>query len=227
MVLVANPPPSVFEGIYDLPEAARYLKAARHSDEVYPVSSTNLTRWIRHGLASPDLRRIQGRDLLIAFEDLISMRVIAALRAAKVSWPAIYTAEQLLRSMTRARRPFATETVWTGQGEVFAEFCSRLISVSRHGQMGLDLLREYLISIHGLTFNEVHKADTWEPVFGVVFDPLLQFGAPCLKGTRIPTRTISGMIEAGDTASWVAEAYGLSNGEVHTALDWESRLKST
>ena len=214
-----------FEGIYDVPEAARYLRAARHATEAYPVSARNMIRWIRHGLAALDLAEIHGRELLIAFEDLVSMRVIAALRAAKVEWHGIYEAETFLRANTNLRRPFATEIIWTGQGEVFAEWSQRLISTNRYGQLALDLLREYLIPIHGLTFSELQIANSWEPIDGVLLNPLLQFGAPCIKGTRIPTRSIWGMIEAGETEVWVAKAYSLSEGEVRTALDWESRLK--
>ena len=68
----------IFEGIYDVPEAARYLKASVHGDVAYPVTSTKLIRWIRKGLASPELSGDPGRDLLIAFEDLVSLRIIAA-----------------------------------------------------------------------------------------------------------------------------------------------------
>ena len=73
-------------GIYEVPEAARYLKATLHADISYPLSSPKLIRWIRQGLASPELIELPGADLLIAFEDLISMWVISALRSAGVKW---------------------------------------------------------------------------------------------------------------------------------------------
>ena len=126
----ANPD---FAGIYDLPEAARYLKAAQHGTIVYPVSSSKMIRWIRKGVASPDLVELSGRELLIGFEDLVSMRVIAALRAAGVSWPAIREAEQWLRRETDSPRPFATETLWTGQRQIFIEWRKQLVSASTSG----------------------------------------------------------------------------------------------
>ena len=103
----------MYEGIYAPPTAARYLLAARAADRAYPVTSRHLIRWIRKGLAHPDLSDVPGRDLTIAFQDLISMRVIAALRAAGVSWPRIHTAEAWLRQLTGCQRPFATEQLWT------------------------------------------------------------------------------------------------------------------
>ena len=216
-----------FDGIYDVPEVARYLKAAAYGEVAYPVSSAKLIRWIRHGLASQELAELPGAELLIDFEDLVSLRVIAALRSTGVRWIEIHCTEQWLREQTGAQRPFATEYLWAGQGQVFAEWTDRLLSASRHGQLALEMLRQYLIPIHGLVFNlSSHVATSWEPMDGILLEPLVQFGAPCLKGTRIPTRTISGMIEAGDSMYWVMEAYGLSRSEVQVACDWEYRLQS-
>ena len=216
-----------FDGIYDVPEAAGYLKAATHGDAVYPVSSTKLIRWIRRGLASEELATMHGVELLIAFEDLVSMRVIAALRSVGVSWFEIKKTEQWLRNETGVQRPFATEIIWAGQGQIFADWTGRLLSASRHGQMALEVLRQYLIPIHGLEFSDSSiVATSWEPLTGILLEPQIQFGAPCIKGTRIPTRTISGMITAGDPVSWITAAFGISDDEVDAACEWESRLRS-
>ena len=96
---------SEFKGIYVAPEAAIYLTATLKRDvhidrPTYPIHSRNLIRWIRVGLMSPDLRNVSGRELLIGFEDLISMRVIAILRSLGVSWKRIHKAEHWLREKT-------------------------------------------------------------------------------------------------------------------------------
>ena len=221
---ISTPSP---QGIYDVPEAARYLRATSYAEELYPVSSRKLIGWIRRGLASLELSGVVGRELLIEFEDLVSMRVIAALRAAGVGWAEIRTTNQWLRDQTGHPSPFATEFLWTGQGQIFVQWTRKLISGSRNGQVAFDLLREYLIPVHGLKFDSVSQvAISWEASDGVVLDPEIQFGAPCIKGTRIPTRTIAGMIEAGDSPEWVAQAYRISTEEVQAARDWESRLRS-
>ena len=206
---------------------AQYLQATTYAEELYPVSSRKLIGWIRRGLASPELSEVSGAELLIEFEDLVSMRVIAALRSNGVSWREIRATNQWLRDQTGHLRPFATEFLWTGQGQIFVQWTQKLISGSRKGQVAFDLLREYLIPVHGLKFDLVSQvAISWEASDGVILEPDIQFGAPCIKGTRIPTRTIVGMIEAGDSPSWVAQAYGISPEEVQAARDWESRLRS-
>ncbi len=216
-----------FEGLYETIEAAKYLRATQHADVIYPTSSTKLIRWIRRGFASSDLTEVHGRDLLIGFEDLVSMRVIVALRAVGVSWHEIHETNRWLRDHLGVPRPFATEFLWVGQGQIFAEWSESLIAASRYGQVALDILREYVIPVHGLIFDsESQVAVSWEPSEGVMLKPQVQFGEPCIRGTRIPTRTVWGMIEAGDSAEWVAQAYSLSEEEVQAACAWESLLES-
>lgn len=217
------PPDTEFAGVYDIPQAVRYIYGSRLAGEVYRVDSKKLIRWIRNGVASQGLAEVPGRRMVITFEDLVSLRVIAALRAANVNFRAIYAAEDWLRRKTGVARPFATEIVWTEGTAIFIELHERLISASRYGQLAMDLLREYLVPVHGLTFRN-RLAATWESADGVLLDPRVQFGAPCVKGTRVPTRSIWGMIEAGDSSGWVAQSYRLSEEEVEAAIAWENRI---
>ena len=229
MTTTARPRPATpaFDGIYDVPEAARYLKASQHGGVIYPVSSAKMIRWIREGVASPDLVEVSGRELLIGFEDLVSMRVIGALRAAGVGWRAIREAEQWLRRETDSPRPFATETLWTGQRQICIEWRKQLVSASTSGQAAFDFLLEHLIPVHGLVFNEeTQVAKSWEPARNVVLEPQVQFGAPCIKGTRIPTRSVAGMVEAGDSVEYVARSYGQPIAVIEEACEWERRLRA-
>jgi len=216
-----------FDGIYDVPEAARYLKASEQGNAAYPVTSAKMIRWIRKGMTSPDLSKVTGREMLIAFEDLVSLRIVIALRGAGVGWAEIRRTKEWLCEQTGAERPFATEYLWTGQGQIFVDWTQRLISASRYGQLAFNVLRTYLIPVHGLAFSqETHMASSWEPFDCVLLQPQIQFGAPCIKGTRIPTRTIFGMIESGDSVEWVARAYRISVDEAQAAYDWENRINA-
>lgn len=222
-------PPTIsrFEGIYDLSEATRYLRTTLRSTTPLKVTSPKLIYWVRRGLTLPELANIPGRELLITFEDLISMRIIAALRAAGVSFPKIYKAERWLRQITGYPRPFATELLWTEHSDVFTELRSQLIAASRVGQYAMDILREYLIPVHGLTFDDRRVASSWEPYEHILMHPQIQFGAPCITGTRIPTRTIWGMVKGGDSIDLVAQSYRLDEYEIQKALEWEESLAAT
>ena len=213
-----------FAGIYRPPEAARYLKAADSAKKAYlTASSSTLTRWTRRWLASPDLAGVRGADLTLTFEDLVSMRVIAALRSASVGWTEIKNFERRLSETARSRNPFASESLWTGLGWLYEDLKSRLASA---GRKAFDILRRNLIPEHGLAFSEDSgMAVSWTPAKGVSLHPEIQFGAPCIENTRIPTGAVYGMVKAGDSPRFAAKAYGISIESVEAALDWEYRLR--
>ena len=224
-----------FKGIYVAPEAAIYLNATLKRDvhidhPKYPIHSRNLIRWIRLGLMSPELRYISGRELLISFEDLISMRVIAILRSLGVSWKKIHRAEDWLRYRTGYARPFAIERVWTETADVFAEFHEGFIAASRGGQLAFTaLIEQYLHSVQDMIFaphNGVRVADSWTPHEDILIHPRIQFGEPCIKGTRIRTRIICELLEGGDTTSYLMRAFKLSEEQIKHTLEWEHRLQA-
>ena len=213
-----------FTGLYEMSEASLYLRASREADRVYRVDSTKLIRWIRKGLSDRGLVDVTGADLLIGFEDLISLRVIAALRSAGISFKVIYEAEKWLRKVSDHPRPFATEALWTEGSQIFVQMCDRLIAASRAGQMAFELLKDSLIPVHGLAFDSHGVVLGWEPRVGVLLSPDIQLGAPCVKGTSIPTSSVWGMIESGDSVEYVMRSYHIERQEVDSAIEWENEL---
>ena len=226
---------SAFKGIYVAPEASLYLTATLKQDvhidrPVYPIHARNLIRWIRVGLMSPELRHVAGKDLLISFEDLISMRVIAILRSLGVSWRKIHRAEDWLRDKTGYPRPFAIERVWTETVDVFAEFHEGFIAASRGGQLVFtEMVGQYLQSVQDMIFiphNGVNVADSWIPHEDVMMNPRIQFGEPCIKGTRMRTRILWQMLNGGDSISYLTRAFNLTETQIEHALEWEHRLRA-
>lgn len=225
---VKVPSKNEFQGIYEVPEAARYIRAyfaawRSQSELARELTSRSLIRWVRSGISSPDLEKIHGRDLLVSFEDLVSLQIVAALRAAGISFQKIRKAEQWLREHTGQERPFATESLWTDRAHVFSNFRRQLIAADSHGQYAFDFIERYLIPVHGLTFGDRQIVTKWEPTRGIELDPLIQFGAPCVKGTRIPTHSITRLVEAGESEDQIAAWYELSREEIKHALEWERR----
>ena len=225
-----------FEGIYEAPEAAAYLTATLQRDvpeTVFPrVYSRRIIAWVRAGLSSPDLIDIGGRDLLITFEDLVSMRVIALMRALGLKWRKIRRAEEWLRRKTGYARPFAVQRVWTETEDVFAELPEMgLVAASRQGQIAFpELMAEYLQPVEDMVFvphNGVRVAHEWSPHPDVLIHPEIQFGAPCVNGTRIPTLMLWRMHSGGDSLAFLASSFNLSDGQMESALRWEDRLLST
>ncbi len=50
----------------------------------------------------------------------------------------------------------------------------------------MSIVKDYLIPVSGLRFSG-HVAANWSPQPGVLPDPAVQFGEPCIQHTRIPT----------------------------------------
>ena len=223
-----------FKGIYIAPEAAIYLKATLKRDvpklqKIQTIRSRNLIRWIRVGLTSPELTTVPGKELLIGFEDLISLRVVAMLRALGVSWKKIHKAEIWLREQTGYVRPFAVERVWTETTDVFANFHEGFVVASRGGQLAFtQILGEYLSSVQDMMFvppNGVRVADSWTPHEDVLINPRVQFGEPCVKGTRIRTRVVDELLSGGDTISYIMRSFELMEQQIFHVLEWEDRLR--
>ncbi len=227
-----------YSGLYVAPKAAMYLTATLKHDIPtstslfkYPINSRNLIHWIRAGLMTPELRAVNGRELIISFEDLISMRVIAILRSFGLSWHKIHKAEKWLRAKTGYRRPFAVERLWTETTEIFAELNREaFVAATRHGQLVIpELLGQYLHPVQDMTFNphnSIRVAATWRPHEDVLLNPLIQFGEPCIKGTRVRTRIIAQMISGGDSRSYISKAFELTDTQIQHALEWEDRLRA-
>jgi uncharacterized protein (DUF433 family) len=224
-----------FKGVYIAPEAAIYLSATLKRDvhierPINPIRTRNLIHWIRVGLMTPELKGVSGAKLLVSFEDLISMRVIAILRALGVSWAKIHKAEEWLRKETEYPRPFAIERVWTETTDVFAQFHEGFVAASRGGQLAFtEVLGKYLQSVEDMVFiphNGVKVAGSWMPHEEVIMTPTIQFGEPCIRGTRVRTRIIQQYIESGDAITYLMRAFDLTQSQVEHALEWEHRLRT-
>jgi uncharacterized protein (DUF433 family) len=58
-----------------------------------------------------------------------------------------------------------------------------------------DVVRIYLERV---TFDGYGAPQRWTPADGVVIDPAIQAGTPCVAGTRVPTATIAALLRGAD-----------------------------
>ena len=59
---------------------------------------------------------------------------------------------------------------------------------------------------------------------GVTMDPDVRFGKPWIAGTRIDVATVVGAVAAGETIDRVAQEYGLSEGQIRSALAYVAHV---
>ena len=214
----------VFGGIYYPSEAARYLRVGSAWSEDGAPGVATLARWTRDWIAAvrPATPR---RRLWLFFEELVSLRIVAALRASGVRQPEIRQTEEQLREAVEAPRPFAAEQLWEEEGWLLGPLSEQPVWKSRRGQAALEFVRSRVIPSNGLKFDEESRvAVAWEPVAGITLKPKMQFGASCIDGTRIPTRAIHNSMIAGDRPERLAASYRVSLEEVLAAYNWECLL---
>ena len=220
-------------GVYDFTEAARYLKAARYGDGLYPWRLRTLAGWFQRWANERELSESIDSEFpaAVTFSDLISMRLVATLRRAGIRWREIDAIVRRLRAGTETQRPLANQSAWNDVDwavEVLEELYPLAKGAPHLNEPDfLGLLQDFLIPEHGLAFDEKSgEATSWEIQDGIVLHPLVQSGAPCVKGTRIPAGALAGTVAAGDSIERVAKAYRLAPETVQAACDWEHRLQS-
>ena len=214
-----------FLGLYGISEAARYLEITPPLANGYSLEPAKLRRWIRTSVRITEHVVPPARQHLITFRDLISMRLVAILRTRGVTLSEIRETEHWMRNALQIDWPFISKPMWTYESEVYTEFESHLVVASRSGQRAMDFLREWLNKVElDMTFDEYDLVTSWTPYTDIQLDPKVQIGEPCIKGTRIPVRTIWGKIQAGDTREVVARLYDLARTQIEHAVEWGDRL---
>jgi len=212
-------------GTYSIPDAALYIYATTPDKDKFPLNTRHLYRWTKDGLAGGYLEGIHNQHMYINFRDLISLRVIAAMRAQGIRHREIIIAERELQKVFGWDYPFAMADFWVAKPDILMKIRGVFLSVSRHLQYAFDLINEYVKPVHGLTFDNVGLSTTWAPYEDVLFNPQVQYRNPCITGTRVPTEVMWSFHDAGDSIETIAFAYGLQCNQIEHAIEWENLLK--
>lgn len=215
MTSVLHPPDiGLGAGLYTFPEAARLL--SRGNERVVPQ---RLRSWVNHGL-TPAVRPTGGDELFLTFLDLVSLEIVRRLHARGASMQKIRRAEEKLRMVRPGiQRPFATHSFFTDGVGVWVEVNGETEElVGRHaGNLVWEpAIRSFAEEIR---FDHDASAFAWDIDEWVELDPTVQFGAPVVRGTRIPVATIKENLAVG-TPEQVAEWYQLSVRQVRGVAEY-------
>jgi len=217
---------SAFLGTYSIPSATLYVLATLVDGLNLSLSTRHLYRWTKEGLAGGYLTGIRNRHLYINFRDLISLRAIAAMRANGMSHRDIMVAEQVLREHYGHDYPFATMEFWTlPPKDILIRECGVLLSASRHLQAAMEFFEEYMRPSHNLTFDLFSMSASWRPYSNVLLDPQIQYGEPCIEGTRVPTQVLYSFHKAGDGIDSLSYFYGIQPSRIKDAIAWENHIQ--
>ena len=230
-------PKSTERGTYFLGDVRTCILAADFADtDTRPdLPDEQLLEWASMGFYS-----IQGRDDLLLkhhfdedvkfldFRGLITARLIAILLSRGVTMREVVSLHQLIADETGADFPFATRTAWGLHAAPSCEMHGRIDRVfngsSDSGSTRFSSLMSDVIAREGdLEFSDSGYALSWEPAPGVLIDPQVMSGAPCIKGRRIDTPRLFGWHQNGETVEDLCEDYELTADQVEAALNWERK----
>ena len=261
-----------YRGVYSSREAALYIRATMPGSLAFPkLNAWHISRWLRAGLGTDAFRHSSYRPGYVNFLDLISFRMVAALRAGGISHQSVKLAHARLQRKKGWRHPFAMASVWEGDSDTIAEIedaaaVAQLqpLATVAVGEGDTGTIAEIedaatVVEFHpfvtmpvwerdtgtiaeiedavavaqllpfeegcrGLTFDLEGAAADWSPAPGVLLDPRIVSGEPCIKGSRVATSTFWGGYQRGDSMQTLARAYGKSEAEAEAALAWERKL---
>ena len=221
MSVVLDDGPQLGDGIYSFPQAAAILSRRER-----PISSRRLRHWMNTGLA-PATYQVGDRHPLLTFHDLISLEVVGRFVDAGWSVQGVRRVEEEVRAEFQRVRPFAYKNFYTDGLSLWAkrhsddDHVTELVT-KRKAQ------RDKPLAIAGavLTFaNEIRfegpdqAAAAWELSPWIEINPDIQFGAPVVRGTRVPISTVQANLAVG-TPGEVADWYDLTLDEVHGVRDY-------
>lgn len=219
-----------YPGSYAPVEVSRFLRLTMPAElsRENPPSLDRIRRWIQRRVLAPERGGKMGRGAWVDFEDLVSARAITLLREAHFSLEQIADAEQFFAVAYGIRKPFAHRDFWFRRPRIFGKLRDGIL-ISDQGQLAWDLVKEWLTPLRtGIRFSGTGRANYWEPAGwkGIVLAPNIQFGQPCLKGTRIPTSALWSYVAGGDSPSYIAGAYGIEVADVDRAVAFERALRA-
>ena len=221
-----------YDGLYEPAEIASYLRVALPPQVIVRTRPTSrgIYTWIRRGIVAPDQQDTPGRDLVADFEDLVSCQAVALFRAEGLRLRDIARAERFFASRYGTLKPFAHHDFWYSRRDILAPFNAEfLVSGVFPGQLAIKdlVLSEAAFLRDRLGFSsQTGQAVEWEPMDGIALVPNVQFGQPCLKGTRIPTSTLWSFVAGGDPVEAVADDYGIEVADVERACEWERQVRA-
>ena len=224
--MVATIERPMHSGVYPVVDAVALIQATSPKLHLPSegVTTRHLFRWVRDGLTGQYLTGLRGEEVALTFLDLVSLRMIAVFRAHGVTSLEIRKAHHELQDARGWSHPFAMEPLWISGLHIYIRENSIPIAITKNWQSALDFVEFFVGPMHNMAFGENDFPTKWEPQEGIVLDPKISFGEPCLKGTRIATQVLWSLVEAGDPPGRVALAYQLPTEQVEAAIAWENQL---
>ena len=200
------------------------------------IHRTTVSRWFYAGSSRPGRRcgrvladKDQGCPL--SYLQLVEVAFVATLRNMGVQLSRIRVARDYLRKIFDVEYPFAMRRLKTDGARILIDLRAEegqwinrlLVEASAHGQ--IIWAEPILDRIEEFDWDDVRQlAMRWFPRgrnARLVVDPQIQFGAPILRDSAVPTLVVKGRFEAGESMKEIEEDFGIDEAAIREALVFE------
>lgn len=227
--------------LYSIYEVARYVK----------IHDTTLRAWLhgRTVVVGGRKRRLEpvitpASPSRLSFLNLLEAFTLSSLtRIERLSFRSVRRALETLREGFPSEHPWIDHDFLTDHIDLFIEADADFVNLSKGGQIEFrEIVKAYMTRIQRdidlspvkvFPFSRQLKFDLFKdplaniqeilgelPQF-IEVDPLIAFGRPTITGTGVPVETIASRNRAGDTISFIAKDYGISEEQVQEAIEYE------
>lgn len=215
--------PELGSGIYSIPEASMILNM--------PI--TKVRRWVNKYWEYDFLKDNtsgytwgEKTNKAFNFYTLIELIAVDSFRESGVHFSKIKMAHADLTEILKTPYPFAHAELMTDGKRIFLDhFDESILEMDKEKQFSFtNLVAPYCKKIDFKDNTQI--AERFWPLgknHHIVVDPHHSFGQPVIKGTNITVDTISSLLNAGESAKFIASIYGIEEGAIKDVLAYMKR----
>ena len=171
-----------------------------------------------------------GESLILAFADLVEVKLLDWFLRHGVRWKTIRIAAERAKELLGEDHPFSSGSFKTDGRTILAEMASmtgdKVLLELVQNQYEFDkIVAQFLYG--GLDFNEFQNPERWWPMGKsrrVVIDPKRAFGSPIVVPGNIQTLVLAQAVVAEESIDAVAWWYEVDRESVVDAVDYENSL---
>jgi len=170
---------------------------------------------------------------LLSFRNLVELHVLNTIRRVhRIKLHKVRMAADALNASWQTAHPLAEHDILTDGFQLFANIAGLLTDISNRDQQ---IAFNQLLS-STLRRIDRHPSGVATRLFPFPTDdltspkpieitPFVQFGRPCLAGTRIPTDILYSRHRGGESVPAIACDYDIQADQVTAAIDYEQRMR--
>lgn len=234
-------------GLYPLPEAARLAQIDSKTARRWVEGNSFVHRGERRrsrGVVQPALAKGDDGRRVLTFPELLTLRLVRAFRGQGLSLPTIKRVAAKAAEDYDVGNPLVHRRFLTDGRSIFVELSAATAAndepaIPPREQELVEVLsgqRQFAEVVRPSLFDNVEWHDdiasAWWPLGeagGVILNPRVSFGAPCIGYTGIPTSVVAteARTEGGNAAAIaaVADWHGITTEQVQNAIRFETEWR--